>query len=141
MVNPDSGRVVNVANGSCADGTNINLWDRNYSNGQIFCYDPTTKALINRHCNKAIDFGAWPNCAVDLHNLVLKTRSGHTTQGYHVGGQGIMGANLQNVVITNKYCTNHVIDIEGGTSKENGTNMIACPSHGGWNQRWSIEYV
>ena len=41
--------------------------------------------------------------------------------------------------LCNEKC-NRVIDIAGGENK-NGANLLIWDAHGGWNQKWEIEYV
>ena len=128
---------VNLAGGSCADGTDINLATRDGSSGQIFCYDPTNKAIVNMNCNKVIAMPDNPNCdktgSLD-NSLTLQPNNGLTSRGWTVLGQGITGDVLQNIEIRNEACTNNAFDWGGDT-------VLGYKHHGGWNQKWNIEYV
>jgi len=146
MVNPRSGKVVNVDQEECLNGTYINIWDRLDNGGQVWCYDSATKAIINIKCNMALGIPTNANCAVSNINLKLYSRDGSTAQGFTAVGEGtavsegIVGQTLENVEITNEKCP-HSINIELAQSTDNGTNLIVWPTHGKWNQKWTIVYL
>lgn len=74
---------------------------------QIFFYDPTTNAIINIGCNMAIRFPLNHDCAINFANLSLEDPDGSPAHGWTVSGAGIMGADLQDMLITNERC-NHM---------------------------------
>mmetsp|Transcript_1021 Transcript_1021/g.1218 ORF Transcript_1021/g.1218 Transcript_1021/m.1218 type:complete len:203 (-) Transcript_1021:129-737(-) len=129
LINPQTGKALDVDGAKCNDGTNIHLWDVNRSGAQIFHYHYDSKAIVNVMCNKAIDISAF-NCN-DGANIQLWSRNRSGAQQFSF---------YTDRTIRSVGCQNKAIDIDKGSS-DNGTNILSWSIHGGTNQKWKVEYV
>jgi len=129
LINPQTGKALDVNGAKCDAGTNIHLWDVNRSGAQIFHYHYDSKAIVNVMCNKAIDISAF-NCN-DGANIQLWSRNRSGAQQFSF---------YTDRTIRSVGCQNKAIDIDKGSS-DNGTNILSWSIHGGTNQKWKVEYV
>ena len=130
IINPKTGKALDVSGRKCHDKNNIQLWDRTGSPAQIFHYHYETKAIVNVLCDKSLDIGGG-SCDNGT-NIQLYKRHGGLNQQF-VFEESDAGT------VRNEKC-NRVIDIAGGENK-NGANLHIWDAHGRWNQKWEIEYV
>ena len=129
LINPQTGKALDVARAKCNDGTNIHLWDVNRSGAQIFHYHYDSKAIVNVMCNKAVDISRF-NCN-DGANIWLWNRNGSGAQKFDFYNNG---------TIRSTGCWNKAIDIYKG-ERDNGTNILSWKKHGGANQKWQVKYI
>jgi len=129
LINPQTGKALDVWGARCDDGTNIHLWERNGTGAQTFRYHYASRAIVNVKCNKAVDISA-ANCA-DGANIQLWRRNGTGAQQFVFRSDGR---------IENVGCSGKSIDIYRGLS-DNGTNILSWSNHSGANQKWKYVYV
>jgi len=129
LINPQTGKALDVDGAKCNDGTNIHLWDVNGSDAQIFHYHFDSKAIVNVKCNKAIDISRF-QCH-DGANIWLWKRNGS-------GAQKLSFYN--DMTIRSAGCENKAIDIYKAAS-DNETNILSWSKHGNANQKWQIKYI
>lgn len=129
LINPQTGKALDVDNGKCDDGTNIHLWNVNRSDAQIFHYHYASKAIVNVKCNKAIDISRF-HCNNGA-NIWLWERHGLDNQKFSY---------YSDMTIRSVGCKNKAIDIYKAASN-NGANIISWSKHGNANQKWQIKYI
>jgi len=129
LINPQTGKALDVDGAKCNDGTNIHLWDVNRFDAQIFHYHFDSKAIVNVKCNKAIDISRF-QCH-DGANIWLWKRNGS-------GAQKLSFYN--DMTIRSAGCENKAIDIYKAAS-DNETNILSWSKHGNANQKWQIKYI
>jgi len=134
LLNPSTGKALDVQGSKCDNGTNIHLWSRNDSGAQIFRYDTVTKQIINVKCNKAVDL-AWGSngSACDPgRNIHLWSRHSQPNQKWDLE---------PNNKIRSVQCPNMVIDIEGWNTRSNGANIEAYIDNANWDKVWKVTNV
>ena len=129
IINPKSGKALQVNRSECNDRTNIHLWKRNGSGAQIFHYHFATKAIVNVKCNKAVDIDG-AKCSNGA-NIQLSRRNGTDAQRFRF----ITDGRIESIG-----CAGKVINIYRGLG-DNGANILSWGKHGGDNQRWQITYI
>ena len=128
LINPETGKVLDVSDRKCHNGNNINLWRRNDTPAQIFHYHYESKAIVNVLCDKALDLSG--NRCDNGTNLQLWSRHGGMNQQFMF---------YTDRTIRSAQC-NRVIDV-AGYNMDNGANLYVWDKHGGWNQKWKVQYV
>ncbi len=128
LINPNTGKALDVSAASCDDGANIHLWRRNDSGAQVFRYHEASKEIVNVKCNKAIDISA-ANCSNGA-NIQLWRRNGTGAQKFVFNSDG---------TVENEGCRGKVLDIAGGSHDR--ANIHSWSKHGGWNQKWRRVYI
>jgi len=133
LLNPSTGKALDVQGSKCDNGTNIHLWSRNDSGAQIFRYDTVTKQIINVKCNKAVDLsGAGGNTACDPgRNILLWSPHSGSNQKWDLEPDG---------TIRSVQCPNLVVDILGSL-RSNGANLEAYFDNGRWDKVWVVTNV
>ena len=128
LINPQTGKALDVEGGRCDDGTNIHLWDRHDGDAQIFHYHYATKAIVNVKCDKAVDVfsGVCNNGA----NIGLWERNGSGAQQFQF---------YRDQTIHNVPC-NKAIDIYQKDTA-NGTNIWLYDANNEWDKKWTFVYV
>ncbi|MFC3894031.1 ThuA domain-containing protein [Lentzea rhizosphaerae] len=116
-----SGKCVDVAGGSSADGTKIQLWTCNTNAGQQWTVSGNTLRALNKCMGVA--GGSTANGA----QVQLMTCNGSGSQNWTAGANGSL-VNQQ---------ANRCLDANGGSSAD-GTQLILWTCHGGTNQRWTL---
>lgn len=128
IYNEAMGKVLDVSNGECTDGTNIWLWSVNGSDAQKFYFGPNG-SIINVKCQKAIDV-TMSDCNSGT-NIQLWTPNDSDAQNFYM--------QPNDGTIINAAC-NKVIDIYNSESVD-GTNIQLWDNYGSSNQQWQIIYV
>jgi len=128
LINPQTGKALDVNSGSCNDRTNIHLWGRNNSGAQVFHYHYATKAIVNVKCNKAIDVNA-AHCS-DGTNIQLYTRNQTGAQQFTFYEDG---------TIRNDRCGKAIDIYQKDTAS--GTNIWLYTVDNAWDKKWKIVYV
>ncbi|WP_112264603.1 ThuA domain-containing protein [Lentzea terrae] len=116
-----SGKCVDVAGGSSADGTKIQLWTCNTNASQQWTVSGNTLRALNKCMGVA--GGSTANGAL----VQLMTCNGSGSQNWTAGANGSL-INQQ---------ANRCLDANGGSSAD-GTQLILWTCHGGTNQRWTL---
>ncbi|GAA3684702.1 type 1 glutamine amidotransferase [Lentzea atacamensis] len=116
-----SGKCVDVAGGSSADGTKIQLWTCNTNASQQWTVSGNTLRALNKCMGVA--GGSTANGAL----VQLMTCNGSGSQNWTAGANGSL-VNQQ---------ANRCLDANGASSAD-GTQLILWTCHGGTNQRWTL---
>ncbi|MGZ3144739.1 ThuA domain-containing protein [Lentzea chajnantorensis] len=113
-----SGKCVDVAGGSSADGTRIQLYTCNSNAAQQWTVNGNTLRAFNKCMTTAGGNGA---------QVQLQTCNGSGTQNWAPGANGSL-VHQQ---------SGRCLDANGGSSAD-GTSLIVWTCHGGTNQRWTL---
>merc|ERR1711933_618786 len=79
ILNPSTGKVLDVTGGKCHNGNNIHLWEYNGGRGQQFYLGPNN-SIMSVLCNKAIDIAG--SCA-DFTNIYIWDYDGNWNQQFN----------------------------------------------------------
>ena len=114
----DRNKVVDVNGGSCSDGANIQLWEKNGSDAQLFRIEKNGNgyyAFINKGSNKAIDvYGAYTYRGANVNQWSQNHTSAQQWKLYSADGYS-SGYRIKNKC--GKY-----LDVNGANT-QNGTNI------------------
>lgn len=131
--NPNSGKLLDVANSGTANGTNVQIWqDGGGDNQRFYIYEngDGTYRLIGVQSGKALDVSG--GSTADGANVQIWTYGGVMNQKWKIiansdGTYKLLAANTNN----------KVLDINGaGTA--NGTNVQIWTDNGGIAQKWQL---
>ncbi|WP_367129395.1 ThuA domain-containing protein [Saccharothrix sp. HUAS TT1] len=114
-----SGKCVDVAGGSAADGAKVQLWTCNSGANQRWTADGSTL----RSLGKCLDVAGTANGSA----VRLWTCTGGGAQNWTAGANGSL-VNPQ---------SGKCLDANGGSAAD-GTQLIVWSCHGGANQRWTL---
>ena len=128
LINPRTGKAVNVDKGSCNKGANIHIWDRNDGGGQVFQYHVATQEIVNVRCNMAIDFSRG-SCDRGT-NIWLWERNG-------TGAQKFL---FWDKTIRSVMCNGKVLDIYQKDTAS-GTNIWLYDVNDEWDKEWQVVYI
>jgi hypothetical protein len=132
IVSRKTGLVVDVAGGSCADGTNIQLWHKNGTPAQQFYRQGNS--ILNAKCDKAIDV-QYASCNLGT-NVQLYTPNGTPAQAWTLERRG--GVRFD--TLRSPACADGVLDVSNGNFQA-GNNLQLWRGNGSAAQQWTIEYI
>lgn len=135
LMNPNSGKVLDVASGGTADGTNVQIWQNNSGDHQRFTVTGNsdgTYRLINVKSGKALDVSG------------KGTANGTNVQIWSYNG----GVNQSWKIVDNADGTFKLMDVNSGKALDvtgngtaNGTNVQIWTDNGGPSQKWRFSRV
>lgn len=128
------GKALDVNGANTANGTNIQLWDRNSGPAQRWhiSYNSSTGyySIINPNSNKSLDLSNADT--TNGTNVQLWDRNNTCAQQWK-----LIEASGNDIIIASACSTSSALEIYNyGTN--NGTNVNIWTSHGGSNQRWQL---
>ena len=135
LVNAKSGKYLNVYGSANYDGCNVNVYARDYTNGEKFKFDYTSSGwyTITPACATGRRVNVYGTSSNVNSNICLWASSGHSTQGWILeavsGGYIIRSANNRNLVLT-------------ATGTSNSSNVyLATYKAGDLSQVWKLNQV
>lgn len=132
IVNPNSGKVLDVAGAGTANGTNVDIYSNQSSANQRWTVTSNgdgTYKIIDSNSSKALDVTG--GNTADGTNVETWTYGGSANQKWKI---------IQNSDATYKIIdsnSNKALDIYGGGSAD-GTNVDIWPDTGAYNQKWVL---
>ncbi|KAI2511894.1 Extracellular protein [Fragilaria crotonensis] len=124
LINPQSGKALDVANSGTDNGTNIHLWERNGGGAQMWRYT-TDQELINPQSGKALDVSS--SGTDNGTNIHLWERHGGGNQKWVFMADGSI-VNPQ---------SGKALDVANGGT-DNGTNIHLWERNGSGAQNWQF---
>ncbi|MRN55029.1 RICIN domain-containing protein [Paenibacillus monticola] len=132
LMNPVSGKMLDVASGGTANGTNVQLWQDAAGNNQRFTIIDNgdgTYRLIGLQSGKALDVNGAGTA--EGTNVQIWTYSGSANQKWKITANSDSSFKL---IDSN---SGKVLDVSGN-STANGTNVQILTDNGGAAQKWKL---
>ena len=129
LINPATGKALDVKGASCSNGANIQLWDRNDGAAQVFHYHYASKAIVNVKCDKAIDIYK-ARCGLGA-NIILWDKHGRSSQQFQF---------YSDQTIRSVSCDYTALDIYAKFTAR-GTNIRLWLVDYDWDKKWKVVYV
>lgn len=139
IINPNSGRALDV-NGAISDsGTNIQIWDRNSSCAQQWKLIETSEndIIFTSACSSSVALDIQGGSMNNGTNIEIWTSHNGSNQKWQLIPADTIDEGMY--VIPTKLDTNKTVDVNGGFTA-NGTNVQLWSKHGGAAQKWNITY-
>jgi hypothetical protein len=127
IINPQSGKALDVNGGGTANGTNIHLWERNQGGAQKWFVN-TDGSIVNPQSGKVLDVSGAGTA--NGTNIQLWEKNGTGAQKWELNADGS---------ITNPQ-SGKALDVSGG-GKSNGANIHIWEKNGSEAQKWELEPV
>ncbi|MGB8452058.1 MAG: RICIN domain-containing protein [Anaerocolumna sp.] len=131
LINRNSGKALDVSEGSTADGGDVIQWSSNSGNNQKWVVTNMNNGykLINVNSGKALD--VYNNSSADGADVIQWTDNGQNNQRWNIVDLGNGYYNLVNV------SSGKLLDVDNSSTADGG-NVLQWSNNGGYNQQWQL---
>ncbi len=132
LVNPNSGKALDIAGGSTADGANVQIWTRNGTGAQQWRLEDNnngTYSLINPVSGKALDVNR--SGTNDGANVQLWSRNGSGAQQWRLNQ---VSGDVYTLINAN---SNKALDVFAAATND-GSNVAIWGANGSAAQQWQL---